>query len=457
MSELFERDGGSIRDPTGQVFHSGDRIFRTLSEQGAKFVTQIYADKFANLVSSGLLIRGELISIPAQLASPDVAAVIEHPKLPIVCYPYEMTFSALKAAALHHLRFHRTLLAANFDLSDATAYNIQFLGTTPVFIDPTSIIAWRPNPWRGYRQFCRQFLYPLMMTAHGNCNFHSFYRGQIDGIDEAILLAMLPLHQSLKPSVILHARLPRWLKNHAQKGARPRVPLTSKAIFDEILAGLERLVRRLAPGSSVPRVWRKYMDSPPYHLRQMELKRSFVAHWMGAWKPRRLLDLGCNTGEFSSLALAAGAEYCIGVESDGASADTAFLRSDKERQKFLPLVIDLLDPSPARGWGGSERKSFLDRAKPDCVIALALVHHVAVTGIRLEEIVSGILAMAPRGLLEFVPESDPMVQRMLNDRGIVFQGYSEEVFVSQLKRLARIVGECEISPGGRKLWAFERL
>ncbi len=41
----------------------------------------------------------------------------------------------LKAAALRHLEIQIELLKNNISLSDASAYNVQFDGANPVFID----------------------------------------------------------------------------------------------------------------------------------------------------------------------------------------------------------------------------------------------------------------------------------------------------------------------------------
>ena len=42
------------------------------------------------------------------------------------------------------------------------AYNQQFRGAAPVFIDVGSFEAYGGGPWAGYRQFCQTILFPLL-------------------------------------------------------------------------------------------------------------------------------------------------------------------------------------------------------------------------------------------------------------------------------------------------------
>ena len=43
------------------------------------------------------------------------------------------------------------------------------------------------------------------------------------------------------------------------------------------------------------------------------------------------------------------------------------------------MCVDIANPSPAIGFCNRERASFLDRIRADCVLALAVIHHLHVT------------------------------------------------------------------------------
>ena len=58
-------------------------------------------------------------------------------------------------------------LAKNFVLKDATSFNVLFEGTVPRLVDIHSI---EPRVegslWAGYAQFCRAFLFPLLLASY---------------------------------------------------------------------------------------------------------------------------------------------------------------------------------------------------------------------------------------------------------------------------------------------------
>jgi ribosomal protein L11 methylase PrmA len=170
-----------------------------------------------------------------------------------------------------------------------------------------------------------------------------------------------------------------------------------------------------------------------------------------------LWDLGCNDGEFVQVALSTGARRAVGFDADVGALEKACARAENERLDFLPLFLDATNPSPGLGWRGRERSSFLERAKPDAVMALAFEHHLALgRNVPLEEVVDFLVGLAPRGLLEFVPKSDPTAQRMLALKGDIFREYGEDAFVHALGTRARVVRSEVVSSTGRKLFWFER-
>jgi hypothetical protein len=89
------------------------------------------------------------------------------------------------------------------------------------------------------------------------------------------------------------------------------------------------------------------------------------------------------------------------------------LREQGER-RILPLVVDVCDPSPALGWRGRERAALLDRGRPELVLCLALVHHLAITrNVPLADVVAWLHALGGELVVEFPTREDPMVQRLL--------------------------------------------
>jgi ribosomal protein L11 methylase PrmA len=186
-------------------------------------------------------------------------------------------------------------------------------------------------------------------------------------------------------------------------------------------------------------------------------KKRFVADFVSASKPATIWDLGCNDGEFLDLALANGAKFGVGLDNDRGALDKAVIRADTKNLNFLPLFQDAANPTPGQGWLGEERQSIHDRANPDAVLALAIVHHLALgRNIPLPEVVARIVETAPTGVIEYVAKNDPMVDRILSFKGDIFSGYRQDAFEQALSSHARIVKTESVSKDKRTLYWFDR-
>ena len=169
-------------------------------------------------------------------------------------------------------------------------------------------------------------------------------------------------------------------------------------------------------------------------------------------------DFGCNTGDYSVEALQANAQIVIGFDFDQQALELAFSRARDENLFFLPLFLDAGNPAPNQGFGEQERQGLKARANADGLLALAFIHHLAIgRNVPLRRVLNWIMSFAPQGVLEFVPKSDPMIQKMLSLRDDIFEGYTEENFMGCIKESADIVGKKIISHSGRQLvWYVKR-
>ena len=173
-------------------------------------------------------------------------------------------------------------------------------------------------------------------------------------------------------------------------------------------------------------------------------------------KPNILIDLGCNTGDFSIESLKSGANYVIGYDFDQNVIDEAFKLSKLKKLNFLPLVLDASNPSPNQGWMQKERKGFFERNKGKALIALAFEHHLAIAkNIPLEEIIEWITKLAPVGLIEFVPKTDETIKRMLENREDIFDKYNQLNFEKILSNKSKIIKKNIVSASGRIIYEFE--
>lgn len=466
MSSLSGVDPASFRDPHSAVLLAGDQVLRRLSPPAADDWRRLReAAFFARRVSAGEVIGTEEL---AATDRPDVGdetawpVVLRHDRIPFVSYPYEWCFSQLQDAGGLHIDLLLDALAERLTMKDGYAYNLQFCGAAPVFIDVGSFEAYGGGPWAGYRQFCQTILFPLLLQAHRNVSYRPLLRGQVNGIEPVQMRALMGGRDLMRTGVLKHVVLHSAVDaRSAGKGDGSRATaekLRDSGYSDAVALAAARnvgtLVRRLRwkPGESH---WTTYQQTSTYTDDERQQKTAFVTEALARQASRLVLDLGCNDGTFSRVAQEH-ADYVVAVDGDEQTIDALYrqLRAEGNRA-ILPLVMDLTDPSPAIGWRSRERASFLDRARPDAVLALALVHHLAIgANVPLPEVVSWLHGFGGRLVVEFVEPTDPMAQRLLaNKPEGLFPDYRREVFEELLAARFRVEKQVTLTGGTRTLYA----
>jgi hypothetical protein len=410
---------GSFRDPDSRVFVDDDVVYRVLSPDGWQDWLALSATP---LVEDDRLIPTEPVELgelPDLTAGP-AAGALKHEKVPFVSYPYEWPFSMLKDAALLQLALGRRALEHDLTLKDASAYNVQFKGTQPVFVDIGSFERLNEGePWAGYRQFCMLFLYPLMLQAYRRMPYHALLRGSLDGIAPSEARALLSARRrGVLTHVVLHARLEA---RYADAGGRQvkrdlKRAGFGKALLDANLRKLEKLVRRLEfkPGRTA---WTEYGRTNTYTDEEAARKAEFVRAAAARYQNGLVWDVGCNDGTYSRVA-AEHAATVVALDADHATVDGLYraLR-DEQRTDVLPLVMSVTDPSPDLGWRGLERARLERRGTPDLALCLALIHHVVITGnVPVREFVAWLRSLECGLVIEFPERDDPMVQKLLSGK-----------------------------------------
>ena len=435
----MRRVGGSFRDPSGYVFDDGVKIVRTINEQ-YKPVWE-YAEAcglFLGLNADELLVPFEFVDTP-QGMSGNVWKCIEPERIPFISYPYEWSFSQFKDAALLTLDVLKEALARGMTLKDASAYNVQFKGAHPFFIDLLSFDIYKEGDiWQGYRQFCMHFLAPLALMKY-NIGLSGISRQWIDGVPLNLASSLLPrrsqLALGLQMHVHTHARAEAKFSDARKAEGKVRKTLLSKNSLLAIVESLESCVRGLhLPG--IKTEWTDYYTDTNYtgeaDAFKMQSVDAVAREHSKRGAGKTAIDLGANNGKFSAV-LAEHYDCVVAADIDPLAVDDHYKAlKARKNTNILPLVIDLANPSPALGWAEQERFSFKERCCADLVTALALVHHLRLTcGIPFSEQAAWFAEIVKPGgylLVEFVNREDSQVKRLLAARDDIFEDFDLDSF-----------------------------
>jgi hypothetical protein len=452
---------GSFRDPSGFVFTRGDTLFRQVqASYRADYERLIDSGLYQTLVDKGLLISHTEMCADYGL-TPDAYRVLLPEQVPFISYPYEWCFSQLRDAALATLQIQKEALRAGMSLKDASAYNIQFLAGRPVMIDTLSFeIYVEGRPWPAYRQFCQHFLAPLALMSRTDIRLRELLRANIDGIPLDLASRLLSARTRLDLGLLTHIHMHGAAqKRYEGRQVRivERVPKLSKTALLGLIDSLEGAVKKLSwkPSGTT---WGDYYSDTNYTDRAMGSKRALVSEMLDQVtpKPRTVWDLGANTGEFSRLAGERGAQT-ISWDIDPAAVEKNYLACKAEsKSNILPLIEDLTNPSPDLGWELNERRSLFRRGPADLLMALALVHHLAIgANVPLGRVAHFLRSIGGWLIVEFVPKSDSQVQRLLASREDIFTGYSQANFESEFLGHFDIVRSSSVPDSERTLYLMQ--
>jgi hypothetical protein len=429
---------GSYRDRHGRIFYAPGAVYRCLSAHAfAQWQQLELTDFFRRALAEGTIIATECIAADDAPAVPfrgDWPGMLRHERIPFVSYPYEWCFGMLRDAALLQLELLAAALAEGFVLKDGSAFNVQWRGSAPVFIDVPSFERLGPGePWVGYRQFCQTCLYPLFLQAHKNVPFQPWLRGSIDGIEAEHCKNLMSWRDLLRPGVFthvyLHARLQSsYRRRDENMKARLRSAGFNQAMLEANVRGLTRVVRQLR-WKDAASTWSEYAATNSYSVADRVRKESFVREVAAARRPKLVWDLGCNIGHYSRIA-AEHADSVVAMDSDHRTIERLYRELRAEgRRTILPLVMNLVDASPNLGWRGTERKTLALRGTPDLTLCLALVHHLVIgANIPMHEFIDWLASLNTDVVIEWVSKADPMVQTLLRNKRDDYTDYDPQVF-----------------------------
>ena len=457
----ISQDPGSFRDPLSRVFVGDDRVVRAFTEEGAKDIKAVWGKKsIQGALQSGELIESNIVEPSAVGLSHPWTSAMTHPMLPFISYPYEWTFSMLKDAALLQLKLTRETLGDGIGLKDATPYNVQFIGSRPQFIDAGSFERRRKgDPWYGYKQFCEMYLYPLMMQGYLGVQYQPYLRGSVNGISPITMRKLLPasLRRPRKgrlTHVVLHAAAStRFADSDTDvKKATAKAGMNAQ-VLDATMRKLEKIVQKLSLGDKKS-TWSNYSERGHYLESSLDEKQKFVRDAVAVSPRKQVWDIGCNDGVFSRIA-SAHSDYVVAMDADPLVVDRLYntLKAEKN-DKILPLYVDLTDSGGGVGWRGQERPGVFHRGHPDIVMALAVIHHMAITfNVPIASQLDMFRDLSPELIIEMPHADDPMVRKLLqNKRDGIHDDFNLENFERLLSERFDIKSKMLLAGGTRTIF-----
>jgi ribosomal protein L11 methylase PrmA len=457
---MIQTISSSFRDPSGFVYLRDGVLYRQVNGcYGAAYEQLMASGLYHRLVERGYLLPHREADLD-KAATADACKVLEPERIGFISYPYEWCFSQLKDAALLTAGIQKQALSHGMSLKDCSAFNIQFRNGRPVFIDTLSFEPCREGePWVAYRQFCQHFLAPLALMSRVDVRLGQLFRIYIDGIPLDLATALLPWRSRFSLGLFTHLHLHARSQRHfaGKQVARSRLKMSRQALV-ALADHLETTVERMQwiPGKSS---WSDYYASTNYESQAFAHKSELVAGFLRELnpRPRQVWDLGSNTGYFSRIASAQGIPT-VSLDMDPACVESNYLECVRNGEtNLLPLWLDLTNPSAGLGWANEERISWIDRGPADVVLALALIHHLAIANNVPLSRLAGFFGRIGRFLIvEFVPKADSQVQLLLSTREDIFPGYTQVEFEKTFGRNFTILRAVAIPGTERTLYLMEK-
>lgn len=450
---MRSKEESSFRDPDGFIFFEDEEIYRQVNKS--------YKEDYEHLMDSGLyeeLVDKGLMVEHKEVEREESYKTLKPKQIDFISYPYEWSFSQLKDAALLTLRIQEIAAEHGMTLKDASAYNIQFQNGKAVFIDTLSFEKKDSGLWNGYRQFCKHFLAPLALMAYTDERLSSMMQADVDGIPVDLASKMLPKRTKLRLGLLIHIHLHARFQNRHAATEESEEREISDLMAESIIKNLKTTVKKLK-WNPEDTEWSDYYERTHNYTEEgFKHKEELVEEYTSKTNPEKIWDFGANTGHFSRIAADTAETLTVSFDIDPAAVEQNYRKlKDENRENILPLTQDLTNPSPGIGWRNTERKKITDRGSPDLGIALALVHHLAISNnLPLQKIVEFFADNCEKLIIEFVPKEDSNAQRLLASREDIFDEYRIENFEEEFKQHYKILEKDKIKDSDRTLYLMER-
>ena len=449
----------SFRDPSGFVFRKNGLLLRQVNNSYADIYDHVIeTDLFNEAIENDWIVKFDEVEIEKKYNN-DAYKVLMLEEIPFISYPYEWSFSQIKDAALLTLKIHLSALEKGLLLKDASIYNIQFVNGKPIFIDHLSFdLIDRYSAWPAYGQYCRHFLAPLALMSHADIRFNQLFRIYLDGIPLDFAANLMKIKTKFRPGLLMHLHLhaKSQIKHSDSREKKKDLKKLNKKQLIAIAHSLNNTIKRIQLRQTQTE-WGDYYSDTNYSEIAMQSKRDIIKSMLEHVSPKKVWDLGGNTGEMSRLATSIGSQV-VSFDIDPVAVEKNYLKCCEEKNSLLlPLIMDFTNPSPPIGFDNRERNSLSQRACADLLLALALIHHLAISNnLPFEYLAEYFSTLGNWLIIEFVPKNDSQVQRLLVSREDIFENYTYQSFESCFSKYFKIHQKKQIGDSERTIYLLEK-
>lgn len=444
----------SYKDPSGFVFKQEGSYFRQINFS--------YKENYDFLLKSGLYkkLTEEKLLIPHKevkmVGEKGYYKIIRPETIPFVSYPYEWCFSAYKEAALKTLEIQKIAMDYGMSLKDASSYNMAFYKGGFVLLDTLSFEkADFKKPWIAYRQYLQHFLSPLLLMSKKDERLVVLMRYFVNGIPLDLTDKLLPTFSKTNISLIGHLKSYKFSnKTYTERGIK--IGNFGERQFRAIIENLYGLVASLAIPDKKSE-WSDYYRETNYSKKSSDYKLNFVNREIKRLNPQTIWDFGANSGNYSSDGTG-NISNIMQFDNDIQAVEKAFNEAKKKNlSNTQALYMDLFNPSPPLGWMSRERMSLIERGPADLVLALALIHHLAVgNNINFFQMADFFSKTGKNLIIEFIPKDDSNFQKIMGVREDVFKNYTQDNFEAAFLKYYHLVEKSKITGSKRWLYVYKR-
>ena len=455
---MIEQNHISYKDTAARI---------VLKENGYyRYIFKDYKEEYDHLMNSGLyeeltekkyLVKH--IETVIDSNDPKVYKLLYPFQIPFISYPFEWSFIQWKRATLSYLEINKIALKYGMILKDATPYNFCHLAGKAVLFDTSSFIFFKKNDtWIAYRQFCEEFFGPITLMHYNGHDWSTLTMSKMGNLGLGFISRQLPFKSWFNFNVFTHIH---WHSNYVHKSTSKNENKNKGFTIEKIIAIIDMIYQTINQWKILSKqqsAWSGYYQNDIEEVSYLQDKEETIREWLTITKPKTVLDIGANTGNFSLIAREY-SEQVIAIEPDCACIDEIEKQIRKNNlENIFAVILDITKPSPALGLMNKETENIIKRFHSEMVLGMALTHHLFITSkLSFHQIAEIFFELSSEYvIIEFIEKGDSKVILLTQNLKLNTTLYNEENFLNAFENFFYIKNRKKMKDSERILYLLKR-